>query len=65
MDSVICLKEREIIYRNNSTFIEILKGVGIFEEVNVATGFSGSILTEILSKFDTSTQVKAQMAENN
>ena len=58
-DGVITLQERDIIYSNDSTFIEMKVG-NEFQRTEVKTGLSDGINIEIVSAIDTSTQIKMQ-----
>jgi len=57
-DSVLAVKERDVIFRNDSTFINIYDGNDAFEERLVEVGLSDGIEIEILSEVDTTTQIK-------
>jgi len=60
-DQVIALKERDVIFRNDSTFIEIAVGDQEFEKREIKTGLSDGLKIEVLSNdIDTTTQVKVQ-----
>lgn len=57
-DSVVALKERDVIFRNDSTFINVYGGDDAFEERLVEVGLSDGIEIEILSKIDTTMEIK-------
>ncbi|MBT8220327.1 MAG: efflux RND transporter periplasmic adaptor subunit [Bacteroidia bacterium] len=57
-DSVLALKERDVIFRNDSTFVKVYKGNDQFDETAVEVGLSNGIEIELLTQFDTSTQVR-------
>ena len=59
-DSVITLKERDIIFKEDSTYIEIATGGQEFEKRMVEVGLSDGIQIEVLNGVDTTTQVKVQ-----
>ena len=59
-DSVIALKERDVIFKNDSTYIEIQTGDQEFEKQIVEVGLSDGIQIEVLNGVDTTTQVKVQ-----
>jgi len=60
-DKVLALQERDIIFSNDSTFIEIATGDQQFEKRQIKTGLSDGLKIEILSSdIDTTTQVKVQ-----
>lgn len=60
-DQVIALQERDVIFRNDSTFIEVSVGDQEFEKRVIQTGLSDGLKIEVLSSgIDTTTQVKVQ-----
>ncbi len=60
-DQVIALQERDVIFRNDSTIIEVSVGDQEFEERVIETGLSDGLKIEVLSSgIDTTTQVKVQ-----
>ena len=60
-DQVIALQERDVIFRNDSTFIEVATGDQEFEKRLIETGLSDGLKIEVLSSgIDTTTQVKVQ-----
>ena len=59
-DSVITLKERDVIFKNDSTYIEVQTGDQEFEKQMVEVGLSDGIQIEVLNGVDTTTQVKVQ-----
>ncbi len=59
-DSVITLKERDVIFKNDSTYIEVQTGDQEFEKQIVEVGLSDGIQIEVLNGVDTTTQVKVQ-----
>jgi len=59
-DQVIALRERDVIFSNDSTFIEVQIGNQVFEQRIVELGLSDGIQIEILNGVDTTTQVKIQ-----
>ena len=58
-EQVLSLEEKDIIYANDSAFIQIKEGDGM-EKKYVQTGISDGINTEIVTKLDTSVQVRLQ-----
>jgi HlyD family secretion protein len=54
----IILNERDIIMRNDSTFVKVKTGDNQFEERAIETGLSDGILIEVLSGLDTVVQVQ-------
>jgi len=60
-DQVIALQERDVIFSNDSTFIEVAVGDQEFEKRQIKTGLSDGLKIEVLSNdIDTTTQVKIQ-----
>lgn len=60
-DKVIALQERDVIFSNDSTFIEVAVGDQEFEKRLIKTGLSDGLKIEVLSNgIDTTTQVKVQ-----
>ncbi len=57
-DSVVSIKERDLIIKNDSTFVEISIGDQQFEKKQIKTGLSDGIQIEVLSGIDTATQIK-------
>ncbi|MEM6316870.1 MAG: HlyD family efflux transporter periplasmic adaptor subunit [Bacteroidota bacterium] len=60
-NQVMALQERDVIFRNDSTFIEIAVGDQEFEQRQIKTGISDGLKIEVLdSNIDTTMQVKVQ-----
>lgn len=60
-DSVIALQERDVIFEDDSTYIEIAIGDQEFEKRQIEVGLSDGLKIEVLSSdIDTTTQVKLQ-----
>ena len=59
-DSVMTLKERDVIFKEDSTYIEVQVGDQKFEKKMVKVGLSDGIQIEVTSGVDTTTQVKVQ-----
>jgi HlyD family secretion protein len=57
-DSVVSIKERDLIIEKDSTFVEISVGDQEFERKQIKTGLSDGIQIEVLSGIDTTTQIK-------
>ena len=57
-DSVVSIKERDLIVKNDSTFVEVSVGEQEFEKKQIKTGLSDGIQIEVLSGIDTTTQIK-------
>ncbi|GAA5222360.1 efflux RND transporter periplasmic adaptor subunit [Membranihabitans marinus] len=58
-DNVLAIKERDILYEKDETFVEVKNGDG-FDKVKVVTGISDGINTEIIEGLDTSQLVRIQ-----
>lgn len=58
-DSVLGVKERDILYEKDGTFVEIKKG-DEFEKIAITVGISDGINTEIVSGVDTSMSIRVQ-----
>ena len=59
-DSVITLKERDVIFKDDSTYIEVQVSDQEFKKQLVKVGLSDGIQIEVTSGVDTTTQVKVQ-----
>ncbi len=57
-DSVIAIKERDVIFRNDSTFVEVQTGEDQFERRQIKTGLSDGIQIEVQEGLDTITTIK-------
>ena len=57
-DSVVSIKERDLIIKNDSTYVEISLGDQQFEKKQIKTGLSDGIQIEVLNGIDTTTQIK-------
>lgn len=57
-DKVVSIKERDLIIKEDSTFVEIAIGDQEFEKKLIKTGLSDGIQIEVLSGIDTTTQIK-------
>ena len=62
-DSVIAINERDVIFRGDSTFVEIKVNDEEFKEQEVKVGLSDGILIEVINGIDTTTQIKVIKAE--
>ncbi len=63
-DNTMSIKERDLIFEEDSTFVEIATGDQEFEKRKVKTGLSDGVQIEILSGLDTATLVKVQKGLN-
>ena len=59
-DAVVSIKERDLIFENDSTFVEVQVGDQKFEKRQVEVGLSDGVQIEVKSGLDTTTQVKVQ-----
>jgi len=57
-EQVLSIKERDLIFKNDSTFVELKVGDGQFEKRPVKVGLSDGIQIEILEGLDTTQQIK-------
>jgi len=63
-DQVVSIQERDIIYKGDTTFVEIKKSDQQFDELEIEIGISDGLHTEVLSGIDTSTFIKKQTDPN-
>ncbi len=61
---VVAIKERDVLFEEDTTFVEIKNGSGEFEKRQVKLGLSDGILVEIVEGVDTTSQVKVQLAKS-
>jgi len=61
-DSVVAVQERDVIYRNDSTFVEKVVGENDYEELEVEVGLSDGIYVEVLEGLDTTISIKKRIA---
>jgi len=61
-DNILAIKERDIIYEGEDTFVEVKNGDG-FDRKKVETGISDGLNTEIVSGLDTTMLVRVQQEE--
>ena len=57
---VVGIKERDVIFEKDSTYVELKTGEESVEKIPVEIGLSDGILVEVLSGLDTTKQVKIQ-----
>lgn len=57
-EKVIALNERDVIMRNDSTFVKIKTGENQFEERVIETGLSDGLMIEVLNGLDTLMEVQ-------
>ncbi len=61
-DSVLAVKERDIIYEGDDTFVEVQNGDD-FVRTKIETGISDGLNTEVLAGLDTSALVRVQQED--
>ena len=67
-DKVITVNERDIVFKDDKAYVELVKGDQEFEEAEIKTGLSDGVLIEVVSGLDTTTQIKMRsdnVDENN
>lgn len=57
-DNVLAVKERDVIIKDDTTFVEVLTGEQEFEKRVIETGISDGILIEVLNGIDTTESIK-------
>ena len=57
-DSVLAINERDLIIKNDSTWVEVATGDQQFEKRTVETGLSDGIMVEVLNGIDSTAQIK-------
>lgn len=57
-DNVIAINERDIIFKDEKTFVERVSGDQEFEEIEIKTGLSDGVLIEVVDGLDTTIQIK-------
>ena len=60
-DSVVSVQERDVIYEDDKTFVEVKKGDQDFEKKEVTLGLSDGLYVEVVSGLDTTTQIKKRI----
>ena len=60
-DKVISINERDIVFKDDKAFVELVKGEQEFEEKEIETGLSDGVLIEVVSGLDTTTQIKKKI----
>ncbi len=59
-ESVIAIKERDVLFEKDTTFIEVKNGSGQFEKKLVTLGLSDGVQIEVVKGIDTNAMVKVQ-----
>jgi len=62
-EQVVTVNERDVIYNNDSTFVEVATGDQEFEKREVKLGLSDGIIVEVISGLDTITEIKMRQDE--
>jgi len=57
-DQVVTVNERDIVFKDDKAFVELVKGDQEFEEIEIQTGLSDGVLIEVVSGIDTTIQIK-------
>ncbi len=57
-DSVLAVKESNLIFENDKVFVEIAKGDQTFEKKEIQTGLSDGINIEVIAGLDSTTTIK-------
>ena len=55
---VVTVNERDVVFKDEKAFVELVKGEQEFEEKEIQTGLSDGVLVEVVSGIDTTTQIK-------
>lgn len=64
-EGVVAVFERDVVFRDNKAYIEVVTGDQEYEEREIKTGLSDGVIVEVLSGIDTSTQIKWRTDEGN
>lgn len=59
-DRILCIKEKNIIYKNRKSFVELIDENDDISEIEIKTGISDGIYTEVLSGLKKSYRIKIQ-----
>ncbi len=62
---LLVINERDVIYRNDSSFVELVTGDQEFKEHEIKVGISDGILVEILEGIDSTNEIKLRSDPNN
>jgi HlyD family secretion protein len=63
-DQVVSVQERDIIYSGDTTFVEIKRGDQEYDKIEIETGISDGLYTEVLNGIDTTSHIKKQTDPN-
>jgi HlyD family secretion protein len=59
-ENVLTLAEGNLIFKNDSTFVEVETSEQVFEKMEVKTGLSDGLFVEIISGIDSTSNIKIQ-----
>jgi len=62
---LLVVNERDVIYRNDSSFVELVTGDQEFSEQEVDLGISDGIFVEVLGGIDSTNEIKLRSDPNN
>lgn len=57
-EQVVSVFERDVVFKDDKAYVELVTGDQTFEEKEITTGLSDGIMIEVSSGIDTSTQIK-------
>lgn len=60
-DKVVAVQERDVIYEDEETYVELVVGESVYEKKEVQLGLSDGLMVEVVSGLDTVTQIKVQL----
>ncbi len=64
-DSVVAVQERDVVYENDSTYVEVVVGDQDFEKKVVELGLSDGLYVEVINGLDTTTEIKRRINPEN
>lgn len=63
-DQVVSIQERDVIYEDDTTYVEIATGSQQFDKKAISLGLSDGMFVEVLSGIDTTTNIKVRLDPN-
>ena len=60
-DQVVAIQERDVIYEDDKTFVELVEGDQEYKKHEVNLGLSDGLMVEVISGLDTTTMIKVQL----
>lgn len=60
-DDVVAVQERDVLYEDDTTYVELVKGDQEYEKKIVTLGLSDGLYVEVLNGLDTATQIKKRI----